>query len=216
MALSIQQSQANYLKTVHLSQIGEGKNAPGVKVDSLEKIVLEMAILFKILAEKNLDVAQAISSNQLAESIQFDAVNFFGGTYSVEIKVLDYYKFVNSGVRGVKDERGGKSPYSFKNLYVSKKMMNEIKKWLVREGKKVTAKPVTKQHAIRAEKKGVRFKEVDKTSALAYAVATNIKKKGLRPTNFWTKTGSQVEKEMLERAGNRFAIALIDELTNKK
>jgi hypothetical protein len=212
MALSITKSQANYLKTVHLSEIGTGKDQPGVKLDAIEQGLIELAILFKTLAEKKIDVAQAINTGNLAESIQFEQVRYMGGVYSVDIKVLDYYKWVNKGVRGVKG--GGSSPYKFKNLFVSKRMMQEIRKWLIREGLKVRTKPALKR-PIGQEKKGRRFSQVDKTNAFAYAVARKIKLKGIKPTNFWDETEQEIKKQMSEAFGNYFSVAIINELTRK-
>jgi hypothetical protein len=218
MPISISQAQANYLKKVHLDQIGTSKgDIKPVKLDVLEQFMVEMAIMFKVLAEKNLSVADAINTNKLSESIQITDVEYLGNTYSVDIKVLDYYKFVDKGVQGLNG--GNTSPYKFKNLGVSRKFMLSIKHWVIREGLKARAKPVTIKHAIGQEKKGVRFKDIkkrDEAEKIAWGIAKNIKKKGLKATNFWTDTEVAIRKKMQEEAGNIFAVAVINELTNSK
>jgi hypothetical protein len=215
MALSISKSQQNYLKTVHLNEIGDVKTSSGVKLEAVEEALIELAVLFKVMAEKKLDIAQAISSNFLAESIQFEAVKFFGGVYSIDINVASYYKFVDAGVKGIQDEKGGSSPYSFKNLHVSKSFQEQVRKWLIREGLKVRTSSARKL-PIKHESKGHAFKNADKTSALAYAVATSIKKKGLKPTHFWTDTAREINARLAETIGQGFAIDLVNELTRTK
>ena len=212
MALSIAQSQTKFL--ADLDQFGESKNVPGVKVDAMEQALLELAIEFKVLCEKYLDEANAISSGKLAESIQFDSVEFDAGVYSVAIKMLYYWKFVNKGVRGVNGGGSG-SPYSFKNLHVSRKMMLAIRTWIEREGMKTRTKPA-KRRPIRAEKKGARFADAQKTDALAYAVATSIKKHGIKKTGFFDKAISQTKKDMAKKTGLGFQVAIIKEIIGTK
>jgi hypothetical protein len=211
MAVSIAQSQKAFLKTVTLDKIGATKDSfKPVKLDAVEQALIELATLFKVLADKKLSVKDAVNTGLLADSIQFTEVEYFNQTYSVSIKVLDYYKFVDKGVKGVKG--GGSSPYRFKNLHVSKKMQDAIHKWVVREGLKVRTRDALKK-AIGQERKGKRFAKADKTKGLAWLIARKIKLKGLKPTKFWTDTEIEVRKQMHEQMGNHFAVAIINELT---
>jgi len=215
MAVSIAQSQKAFIKSkfITLNQIGQAKGVGGVPLDEVEQILVDLAIRFKVEAERNLNETDSMSSARLANSIQFESVQYMGGVYSIEIKVLDYYKFIDKGVRGVKNEKGGSSPYKFKNLFVSDGMRKEIRKWLIREGMKVTTKPVTKKHALGTEKKGTAFKGIDKTDAFATAIARSIKKKGIRPTNFWTDAEKKVHEYLQRNGGQGFEVAIINELT---
>lgn len=216
MARSIANRQADYLKTVHLDQIGEAKNVmQSVQLEEVERAMLDLAILFKVLAEEGLNAKQAIDSGKLAESIQFDQVQFAGGVYSVDINVLDYYDFVNKGVKGTKN-KSLNSPYSFKNNYVSVGFMTSIRKWLIRHGMKSSAKPVKAKggkFALGTERKTINFQE--RSNAMAYAIATSIKKKGLKATGFWDNAESKVEKEMQNTLGNAFAIGIVNQIASK-
>lgn len=208
MPLSIQKSQESYLKTVHLESIGQDRNSSApVELTEIEQGLVDLAVTFVTTAQKELDKKNAVDTNALTESIQFDEVAFMGGVYSVNINVLDYYKFVNSGVKGLK---GGMSTegFYFKNMYVSKAFMQSIRKWVIRHALKARVKPA-KTHPLGAEKKAV-FK--DTSNAMAYAIARSIKRKGLKGTGFWDaaekETTTQIEKTM----GNAFAIAIVNEI----
>jgi hypothetical protein len=205
---SINKRQESYLKTTHLDNIGtwKGSIAP-VQLSEVEATMLDMAILFKTTAQDELSAKQAIDSNSLAESIQFEQVKFFGGVYSVDINVLDYYKFVNKGVKGT--QGGPNSPYAFKNNFVSKSFMLSIRKWIIRHGLKSNSKPA-KRNPLGTEAKTKNFTE--STNAMAYAVATSIKKKGLKPTGFWDKAETVTQAQMEKSLGNAFAIDIVNEI----
>lgn len=209
MALSIGKSQKNNI--IWLDQIGSSKSsfAP-VKLNHIEKALYTLAAKFKTLAEDNLSVQDAVNSGKLGDSIQWDEVEFMGGKYTVSIKVLDYYKFIDQGVRGT-ESGSSKGGFQFKSKYPSKKMMEAIRKWVIREGLKVRTKPA-RNSPLGQERKGSRFKNVDKTSSLAYAIATNIKKKGIRGTDFFTDAGKKIEKDFREQANEVFEIAIINEI----
>ncbi|RYZ47922.1 MAG: hypothetical protein EOP49_19995 [Sphingobacteriales bacterium] len=150
--LSIAKSQAKYLQTLHLDQIGENKSSiEAFELPEVEEALLSMAAYLKSEAEKNLSDSNAISSGNLIKKITFDKVRFMGGAYQLEVSLPDYYKFINSGVNGLKVKHG--SPYSFKNMNVSKAMLNNLRKWVIREGLKARTKPAVVDPT-RQEQKG--------------------------------------------------------------
>jgi hypothetical protein len=202
MARSISDRQRN----VKLEDIGSDKGSfEPVKLDAVEQTLVEMAILFKTTAEDRLSVQNAIDTGKLADSIQFTQVKYLGGVYSVDINVLDYYDFVNKGVKGLNG--GGSSPYQYKNLGVSKAMLFAIRKWLIRHGLKSNSKAARK-NPLGTEKKTRAF---DNTSnSMAYAIAKSIKKKGLKPTGFWDSAEQATEKEMEKSLGNAFAVDIVN------
>lgn len=208
--LSINKSQENYLRTVHLETIGQerGSSEP-IKLDEIEQGLLDLAIFFKTTAAKELEVKNAIDTAALEESIQFDKVQFAGTIYSVDINVLDYYKWVNKGVKGLDGVID--SPFAFRNKFVSKLFAQAIRKWLIRHALKATTRPARK-NPLGAEKKAKPFQNVEKTNALAYAVAGSIKKKGLKPTGFWDKAEQETAKQVEKTLGNSFAIAIVNEI----
>jgi len=213
-ALSISKSQSNFLKTVKLEDIGSDRSDAKIDLNEIEQALVDLAITFKTTAEGELDLRDAIDTGKLADSIQFNQVKFMGGTYSIDINVLDYYKFVNSGVKGV--QSGGiNSPFSFKDLGVSKDFALSIRKWIIRHGLKARTKPA-RSHPLGTEKKAFNLNTLNKsTNALAYAIATNIKKRGLKPTGFWDKAESETQKQMETVLGKYFSIAIINAIASK-
>jgi hypothetical protein len=201
---------------MHLDDLGSSKDdVQVVELSAVEQALVDLAVLFKETAENELSVRNAIDSGKLADSIQFTDVVFMGGVYTVDIKVLDYYKFVNSGVKGTQN-KSINSPFSFKNNRVSKDFMTAIRKWVIRHGMKSSSKAVRAKggkYALGTERKTAKFK--DSSNALAYAIATGIKKKGLKPTGFWDKAAEAVDKA-LPWFGDAFAIDIINGITNKK
>lgn len=215
--MNIGQSQSNYLKTIHLDEIGEtkGSSAP-IEMDAVTQSLVDLAILFAKLAAEGLEVAHAIDTALLAESIQFDKVKFQGGLYSIDINVLEYYKFVNSGVSGTINKIN--SPFSFKNDRVSSAMVLAIKGWITRHGLKARVKEVSgknKKYRLGTEKKKLDFKKQN-IDSVSWAVAKSIKKKGLKATHFWDKAVKGVEEQMEKTIGNAFAISIVNEIARKK
>lgn len=213
--LNIGNAQAEYLKTLHLDEIGQGKNVvEGVRLSEVEKALLSAAAFFKVSAEDGLNESNAVSSAALGESIQFDKVKYFGGAYSVEISVLDYFKWVNSGVNGLKKKHG--SPYSFHNMGVSKNMLKEIRKWVIREGLKVRTKEALHK-PIHQEKKGKPFSGLknDEATKAAFVVSKAVKRNGIKPTHFWDKAVKATAKEMQQGLGTVLLPVIINELKKK-
>jgi hypothetical protein len=218
---SISSRQRDYLKTLHLDQIGSGKDSFGpVQLDQVEEILIGLAEIFVKAASDGLNVAHAIDTAALHDSIQFDAVQYDGRIYAVEISVLDYYKFVDEGVKGLVSTPPGaeSSPYKFRSYFVSRKFKNSIRKWLIRHSLKATARPVRKdnfKYALGTERKAKPFSEVAKTDALAYAVAMSIKKKGIKATHFWKKAEEAIREQITAAGADMAQVIFINELTRK-
>jgi hypothetical protein len=214
--LNINKSQKSYLNTIHLDQIGTDKGSVAAfELSEIDEVLLSLAALFKVSAENNLEASHSHSSGALTESIQFDKVKLMGGVYTLEIEVLEYFKFVNSGVNGLKVDHG--SPYSFRNMGVSKSMLKSIRKWVIREGLKVRVKEAL-SHPIGAENKGKPFSGVkgDEATQTAFVVSKGIKRNGLKPTFFWDKA-AKTTAEAIKKGGFGAALApiIVNELRRK-
>lgn len=202
---SFNQAQSKLLGSGFLNNLGSGPEE-GLQLDAAAKVLAELAAEFALNAQANLNKADRVASGDLNDSIIPLPLQIMGKTIIAEVKVLDYYKFINSGVKGT---TGGAGKYSFKNSHPSKKMQEAIRKWLITEGIKIRN---TKVAVNSREKRRLSFKNVDKTSSLAYAVATNIKKRGLKATKFWDDAERDLRKVIKERLSGALKIDVINSL----
>lgn len=187
-----------------------------IGLDQLSEALVNIAFQFVTIAREKLEQADKISTAALAESIVPTQVKIFGAVYSVEIQALDYYKFIDEGVKGWADEKGGTSPYQYKATRPSKAMIDAIHQWVKKEAIKGAA-PINKSilkggHATRRET--ARSKIGDPTRGLAAAISYNVKKKGLAPTHFWKNTVSEVERTIASQLGILLKNLIIVNLTH--
>lgn len=131
-------------------------------------------------------------ASTLAQSMSSKPIKSGGSKVSIEIvadKDAYYWKFVDKGVRGVKKNKAGNSPYKFKTIGAGKNMVDSFKKYIAKtgsksmSGKKLTSKNKKKQaSAIEQEAK-------------AMAVATKIG--GIKPVNFVREATNKKRVEQL-------------------
>lgn len=104
-----------------------------------------------------------------------------------------YWDFVNQGVRGVKNQ-SIQSEYTFETIYPGPRMVGAIQSWLERGNagaltENLSSKNMQSSRISNLQRKRVRVmeavSEADRLRSLAYAVATSIKKKGLKQTRYF-------------------------------
>lgn len=188
-----------------------GNKDRGDEMPATARALVELAGFLIEKATDNLERKGNIASGETASSMKIVNLDLSSPSMSVEVEILKTYKFLDQGVKGV-DSGSGK--YSFKTKYVNKKMMKSILKWLKRRslsGKikyKAVSKNERKDKAINKTVNAVKNRE-----ALAYAVATNIKKKGIKKTLFFTNAVKATQKESKKRFAEAFKIDLINSLS---
>lgn len=142
-------------------------------------------------AAANLNASNSTTTGALEESLNFQ-VTPIGNGYKVDFTALDYYKFVDKGVQGVKG--GGKnttSPYRFKYVNPSKSHVEAIKKWIVNNNLTALVTDINRYGATRRERKG----QTMPMDRAAFVVARSIKKKGIAATNFWQNAFDETFKD---------------------
>ena len=130
------------------------------------------------------------------------------------ITMLDYYDFVNEGVKGVKNSRNAPtSPYKFKNYGMNAEGRASIKEYILKGKAKVSATGGDKARGYGLERKGVQFAK--KKSLIDRQVDTliyNIKKYGIKKTDYFTDAFEKVfanwEQDMAEAFGEDVALSL--------
>jgi len=155
---------------------GDTGSPVDVPLPTVEAALGDWAFQYQTLAQKNAKATMK-SSAALASSIKYN-VTEFKGAYTLTISLADYYDYINKGVKGVKDQsKATGSPYSFRNLGVSYKMVNSLKNW----GQTLTT-------TTRNQKKIFKRSTDYQIQGSFYGMAVNIKKYGIGSTFFWDKT----------------------------
>lgn len=203
--MSISKAQAKALSNGFLDNLGEGKEGL-IPRETLSELYV-LAGDFIDYAQQELNKSNSNASGKLSESLAI--IN--PTEKSIDVEMNDYGWFVNDGVKGTKS---GAGKYAFKNDGASRKMVNEIQKWIKRGGLK--SKNTNAKKSIYAqEKKNASLSELNKGRAVAYAVARSIKQRGIKATGFIDKAGERLNKEVTGRLGEAFRIDIINSLPDK-
>lgn len=212
---SMRDLQARALEENFLDLLGSDSDdfAP-VTLDEVSKVLYDVALEYVILAKQNLADVDRVSAGSLSDSIIPTRVSINGSVYNIDINILDYYKFVDKGVKGWQSG-GGNSPYQFKAPVKGKRygqkasaFVTSIRKWVIKEGlsSRATKKPITRRETSRLKKSAF----TDTSTRTAIVIAAAIRRRGLEPTNFWT----DAETEMGKRIGELFGLALKIDIIN--
>jgi hypothetical protein len=197
---SIAQAQAAFLQAGGLKTGGIDKPAMN-QVDPMQEMLSKYIVEFLNTASDNLNKTNSITTGNLENSLDFDITRTTGG-YRIDFKALEYFKFVDKGVRGKgSSEKNKTSPYSFKYINPSKSHVEAIKKWITDNNLTAQVTDIKRWGTYKSrEAKG---KNMPLKSA-AWLVARNIKRKGLRATNFWSDAFDQTFKDF----GQKMSAAL--------
>jgi len=172
-------------------------------------------------ASDNLERKGHVASGGTISSMKIVNLDLSGTKLSLDVQILSTYKFLDKGVKGYES---GSGKYQFKKPSWGKKkggnksgkpprMVVEILKWLRRRAAKGKIKytPVSVK-----EKKDVSINrtinQADNLKRLAYATATNIKKKGIRPTFFFTNAVKDTQKQAKKILGQALKLDIIQNL----
>jgi hypothetical protein len=144
------------------------------------------------------------------DSLDFEIVSDRNG-YTINFTALDYYKFVDKGVRGAGASRkNNTSPYKFKFITPSKSHVTAIEKWIISNRLTATARDVNRYGRTGRERKAIDPTKGRKT--LAYIIAKSIKRDGLYETGFWSDAFNDTFKDfgvkMSEALGKTITVNL--------
>jgi hypothetical protein len=206
--MGITSKQSALLNSGFLDTLGSSDR--GLSLKNSAGTLIRMAEFLITKAQENLNKSGSTSTGGLEESIHAEDIDIEGNRMSVDIVLLDRYKFIDQGVKGVE---GGQGKYQFKTKYPSKKMALSILKWLKSGRARFNSvkKPISK-----TERKNKRLSRAvnqsDNLKSLAYAVSTNIKKRGIKPTKFFTKAVTETEREFKKEIAKGFKLDIIQSL----
>lgn len=171
-----------------------GNTIPNYELASLQgvnKFILESAKSFLDRAKDNLRKANAIDSGNLESELTFEQ-EFNGTSFSISIgypstsKSAKYYDFVNKGVSGAKTKQPN-SKYRFKNSYPNRKMASALMGWINRHTIRDKYDANANKSKFGRKRAGITkmVSEAKKKKSLAYAIASKIKRDGLRKTGYF-------------------------------
>ena len=183
---------------------------------ALETALYNVAVEFINSATENLNAADRVSTGGLLESIKPSEIVVMGKKMTININVLDYYKFIDKGVKGWQSGNPSDSPYSFKapagkGGKKSSEMVTAIRKWLIKEGLKAKATSKNPKNAISA-RESRRQKITDTATSTAIMISGIIRKQGLKKTNFWTDAEATASKFAEKEFETALTISVINSL----
>jgi len=189
---SIAQAQAKFLEMGGLDQGGILRPDPS-ELSELEKELSRYIVQFLDTASDNLNKTGSITTGALDESLSFEVIAGKGG-YLINFKALDYFKFVDKGVRGAGASRkNNTSPYRFRYITPSKSHVDAIEKWIINNN--LTARASDLNGRIGRERKAMAIDPKKGRRTLAYIIAKSIKRDGLYETGFWSDAFDQTFKD---------------------
>ena len=172
-----------------LSGVGETKSGfEPLDLSAIEKVLFEYAAEFQKMASRQLRRANKISTGKLEDSISFEVTETDAG-FELALKVLDYYKFVDQGVRGAGSNSKNKtSPYKYRDKMPP---IKEILKWIKQKGSLKASAEDQKRGLSKAQKSSRALRAAAKKlkpKTLAFLIARKIQQRGLPYTGFWERS----------------------------
>lgn len=209
MALSIAQAQAKVSSSDYESWgVAKSVFVPKKTMPVALQLVAEYVKAFEEKVADRLNALDRVDTGNLASSINFETTETKDGLI-IEVFVNDYYKFVDRGVRGIgRNNINTTSPYRFRYANPSKSHVQAIRGWISRNRDKVKARDVQKYGAIGREKRQ------PQDITVAWLVARNIKRRGLRQTGFWTDSINEVFKDFDIKMSQALGVDIVVNLEN--
>jgi len=164
-----------------------------IKFTEIEDVLVKYATRIALDAEKNLrsnkNGKDSNASGRLSESITVTPVEFFGDNYSIEIRMLDYWQWVNDG-----RSKGKRPPISSIIQWIKEKQLRlddggTTKRGYKRDGSLISS---SKKKVVMGNKK------VSILEAVAYKIAAKIGKYGTKGTEFLTDAIDANSKDLVK------------------
>jgi Tfp pilus assembly protein PilX len=178
-----------------------------VKLKDVEKTIIQLAAAYVDAITNEIEKKDVKSSGNMQELITPTDVSYNEGTYTIGINAPDYASYQDEGVNGWAVDRGSRFKFKTKGVDPNGQMVRNLKDWIQREG--ASARNV-KVSVTDREKRGMQMK--DATTQAAARAAYFIKKKGIKPTRFWSDATKGFEDYMAKELGEAIKIDIINNL----
>lgn len=192
-----------------LDGLGSDDRGEKVKLNHTASALVELADFLITTARENMDRKGNTATGFTSTSMKAGPIQTNTSKLQVDVEIASTYKFLDQGVKGTE---GGRGKYQFKTKYPGKKMALALLRWVK------VRRVATKYKAISAnEKKNQRIKKLSKKAdsqkSLAYAIATNIKKKGIKPTMFFSDAVKETIKHQKKVLADSVKLDIIEMLS---
>jgi hypothetical protein len=208
---SIQQVQLESLNDLEgLATFDRANDGKPVELNITAKVLAQYGAEFKLAVERLIDERQITASGYLAD-VSNPEITEQPGSTTLQIRLADYYDYVNKGVKGVKSSRNApKSPYQFKTLGVGDAMRASLTKYVTNNRSKI--RTVTRYKPIGLERKGVQSSTKSNIEREVDTLGYMIKRFGIKARYYFDDAFNEVFKDfemvMLESVGNDIIIGI--------
>jgi len=222
---SISQAQASLGSDFDFGGIARGQE---IVLTGVEAVMFNAAKEFIQLAKKRLTERKKIDTGNLSD-IVVSSVTQNGTKYSLTIgydksnPASKYYDFNDKGVKGIGGFKGKlppgfhqptNSPYSFKNLRLSKGFIDSIIRWYLRHKNYIRNEDQRSNLTSLQRRRrtlGAIGNETERIRGLAIATARNIKRKGISRTGFFEDNidiafGTEFQTKLSQALGQDIAL----------
>lgn len=215
---SINQAQKSLGADFDLGGIGKQGN---VVLSGVEGVMLEAADKFMKLAIARINQKKKVDKGNLSD-MEVSAITQQGTKYSLTIgynknnPASKYYDFQNKGVKGIKSKQPSSSPYSYRTLSVSAKMVTALMEWYMRHKNYIRNDDQRKNLSPLQQKRKSLAQAVNPQSKLK-AIATNtakaIKKRGMARIGFFEDNidkafGKEFQQKLATALGQGVALSI--------
>jgi hypothetical protein len=208
---SIQQVQLESLNDLEgLATFDRANDGKPIELNITAKVLAQYGAEFKLAVERLIDERQITASGYLAD-VSNPEITEQPGSTTLQIRLADYYDYVNKGVKGVKSSRNApKSPYQFKTLGVGDAMRASLTKYVTNNRSKI--RTVTRYKPIGLERKGVQSSTKSTIEREVDTMGYMIKRFGIKARYYFDDAFNEVFKDfemvMLESVGNDIIIGI--------
>jgi hypothetical protein len=187
---SVSKAQASLGKDFSFGGVAKTGEIP---LNSVEAVMLEAADKFMNLAIARINQKKKVDRGNLSD-MQVSAIKQEGNRYSLTIgydksnPASEYYDFQNKGVKGIKSKQPSRSPYSYRTLSVSSKMVNALMQWYMRHKNYIRNEDQRKGLTPLQQKRKTLAQAGNSQKKLyqaAYNTAKAIKKRGMPRIGFF-------------------------------
>jgi hypothetical protein len=135
--------------------------------------------------ERELDASNSNATGNLRASMDW-RVRSYPGRITATLEMPDYYTFIDLGVKGTESDPGTFGNYQYKHNFASRAMIDAISQWISFKAIRVRTSNQQSTQNVLSQRK-----------SMAFAIATSVKKKGIKGTQFYSKAINDKEFDKL-------------------